>query len=176
MRSPRLARHDLKISRLMAGTSHVCYIDVPTEAEVLAASAAEAGAQVAHAEHAAGDALEAAADAEAAAQAARDAGEQMASVNLLTLELVGQSMTEMRLELEDIKARLANVGTTANVALDQADTALEVAVEVAEEIAPPVDEEVILADPAPDTGLTVATAEEVMQEPPQVRKKKFFRL
>jgi len=174
----RHAPHDAVMARLMLGTSMVCYIDVPTEAEVQAASAHEAGKAEAAAEHAADDAeeaaLAAAASAQDAAAIAADVREDMG----LTLQAVGEALAGIHTRLDDMDARINAVGSVAVEAAVIAEEAADVAEDAAEVVEEVVEEEPPEAEepPTPDTGLIPAEAEDVRRETPQQRKKRYRRI
>lgn len=151
-------------------------VDVPSEAEVLAASAAEAGRAEAAADNAAEDAQEAALAAEGAAdqvEAVVESASDEITERVVTAvgNIVGPMLESMNARIDDMDLRLTNVAT---VAVDAQDTAEGVA-EAVEEVhleAPVVVEEPVAAD----TGLIVADTSEAPREPPQERRKRYRRI
>lgn len=145
--------------------------DVPTEAEVLAASAHEAGRAEAAADNAADDAREAALTAEEAASsagavmeaAADDIAERTA---IAVAEIIGPIVEGLTTRMDRIEAAMVTVAVEADAALDTAEEALDIADE------PPVENLPVAAE---DTGLVVAT-DEVIREPAPERHRKYRRL
>ena len=143
-------------------------VDVPTEAEILAAAAHEAGRAEAAADNAADDAREAAAEAIEAVEEVRD-------IAVLTVEAVVQLLAEA---LAPITARLDGLEAAQVVVVqaagDAIDTAEEAVAIVADTVAEP--EVVVVDEPPADNGLTVASEAPVIKEPTQQRNKRYRRI
>lgn len=147
--------------------------DEPTEAEVLAASAHEAGRAEAAADHAAADATEAATLAEAAALEAAQVGEHVQDQLEVIARVVGEAMGDVHRRLDGIEERLANASLTADVAIEVAQEAAD----LAQEPVVVVEEEAAPAEVLDDNGLVVATEEApVLRDPPQDRRKRYRRI
>lgn len=169
-------RRDLRKPYLFRGASHLCFADVATEAEIIAAGAHEAGRAEAAAEHAADDAGEALEAAEVAAEQAGAAVEEVVAVvdeaaDALAervLVAVGNLIAPLFDAVHGRLDRLEARTTETEGDLDGLTAVIENApVEVVGEV-----EQV-----AEDTGLVVASEETpAVDDPPQQRRRKYRRI